>query len=497
MKRAALWLLLSTPVLGCTSPEETFEFTLHLNVAGDDLLLSDLDALSVEIDVPDGQSVQQEWDPFDSEATLEVPEVPRGEGIIIRLEGVVARGTAEQQLASGESAPLDLPEMEEAWVLFHRHPALVRLEGGADEPRLGHKVFAVEGGAVVVGGETGDGYAPISQLVRTERSGYVLEEVDAGPEHSGFSAALIRGGELEGQIFIAGGATSVDTFTGVTDEYHVWDPIEGEYTVEGEQLDEPRYGAVAAALSDASDGAVSLVGGIYHSTFLSTDFTDWVQTVDPDGGDTELANLNRKAWMHGANTWGPDTVVVCGGYVSTPFDGYVASDRCDQVFPGSGDVTTEFELLQQGRAAHRTVNIGPDLDELLLVGGTGETLSSTPPLDVTDGALDTAEIVSHDGSSFQSSALISMVHPRIHPLVLRLPDEGRVLVCGGHDGISLRADCEFYDEASGEFSEAIGLTLPSPVFLAEGAALDDGTALIVGGDLGGTEPADMAVIYLP
>ena len=157
MRHAAWAPLLIAGLIGCAAPVEAFDFTLHLNVAGDELLLSDLDSLSVEIDVPHAAPVRQEWDPFDAEASLEVPEVPRGSDVVIRVEGVVARGTPDEQQASGESAPLELPGTEEAWVLFHRHPALVRLEDGADVERLGHRVFAVEGGAVVVGGETGDG----------------------------------------------------------------------------------------------------------------------------------------------------------------------------------------------------------------------------------------------------------------------------------------------------------------------------------------------------
>lgn len=496
MRRVALILLVSLPLWACERPVETFDFTLHLNLAGDELLLSDLDSLSVEVTAPGEDPVQQTWDPFDTSATLEVPEVPRGSDIVIRLEGVVAEGTADEQLASGQTAPLELPEQEEAWVLFHRHPSLVRLEGGSDVPRLGHKVFAVPDGAVVVGGETGDGYAPISQLVRTEHQGYALEEVDSGPEHSGFAAAMIRGGALDGQILIAGGNTSVDAFTGVTDRYHVWDPEDGEYTAEDESLDEARYGAVAAALSDASDGKVSLVGGIYASTFLNVDFTDWVQTLDPDTDDVELAHLNRIAWLHSATVWGPDTVLACGGYERDPWEGYVSSDRCDQIFPSSGDVSAGYGVLNQGRAAHRAVALGEAGDELLLVGGTDLSQSSVPDLDVTDGALDTADVVSQD-IDVLTSELVSMIHPRIHPVVVRLPAEDRVLVCGGHDGISLRSDCEFYDENTGVFTEAVGLELPVPLYQVEAAALADGTALLVGGDLGGAAAADMAVVYLP
>ncbi len=497
MRRVALPLLLTLLCCACERPVETFDFTLHLNLAGDELLLTDLDSLTVTVEAPGEEQVQQSWDAFDTSATLEVPEVPRGSDIVIRVDGVVAEGTAYEQTAGGQTAPLELPEMEEAWVLFHRHPALVRLEGGSDHPRLGHKVFAADGGAVVVGGEDGDGYAPISKLVATERQGYALEEVDQGPGHSGFAATVIRGGDLEGQILIAGGNTSVDAFTGVTDSYHVWDPVEEEYSHEDETLDEARYGALAVGLSDGSDGRVSLVGGLYDATFLSVEFTEWVQTLDPDTDDMETAHLGRMAWLHSATVWGPDIVLVCGGYERHPFEGYVASDNCDLVFPSSGEVTEGHDALTQGRVAHRTVPIGVDGDELLVIGGSGLTQSSVPALDVTDGALDTAEVVAKEGDVFSSTELLSMVHPRIHPVAIRLPDEGRVLVCGGHDGTSLRADCEFYDEATGDFVEAIGLTLPTPVYMAEGAALADGTALIVGGDLGGIEPADLAVIYLP
>ena len=144
MRRHALVLLVALPLCACERTVETFDFTLHLNLAGDELLLADLDTLSVEIDVPDGSTVTQQWDPFDASDQLEVPEVPRGEDIVIRIAGVVAQGTAQEQVASGATAPLILPDQDEAWVLFHRHPALVKLEGGADEREPEAPVGAVE-----------------------------------------------------------------------------------------------------------------------------------------------------------------------------------------------------------------------------------------------------------------------------------------------------------------------------------------------------------------
>ena len=491
---------------GQAEPEiiyDPFDVTLHLNLAGDDTLIDDIDTLRVTLHYANGKEEISSWDWFDSDSALVMEEIERGESVVFLVEGFV--GT--ELMASGQSEPVDVPGEEEAievWVLFRRHGAFLQLDGGSGDPRMGHAVFAIDGGAVVVGGETGDGYAPISRLSNTATGGYTLEPVDDPPSVSGFGATLIREGDRAGQILIAGGAETYSDFVGITDLYHIWDPVTGAYTVQNENLLSARFMGSATALGDAGgDGKIVFVGGVeeYENITGSINFSNKVESLDPVSGVMETITVLNNRWLHSAVAWGPDVTVFCGGY-DTGLSNLYAQDGCDSYTASDNTYTRGDGVLQEGRAGHGAAVIpGHNGDRILVVGGTDSEHTFVPsvcelPVEA-DSIVDTAEILEQVDGEFVSTDLVEMVHPRLMPLVLRLPDEGKVLICGGYDGSIYRNDCEFFNEAEATFTIADGLVLPQPVNAMQGAVLDDGSVLLVGGHKGGCEAANQAVLYTP
>jgi len=493
-------------VLGCTGTPDPiidgFDFDLNLNLAGDTELLDDIDLLEIAVFSPDAGPLYYSWEWFDAGSALQMEDVPRGEGIVFEVRGL----SGGEEIAHGESDPVTLPDQTEVWVLFHRHGALLEVDQDTPYPRLGHKVVAVDGGVVVIGGETGDGFAPISKLTRSEQAGFQLVDVAEAPETAGFAAARIRSGAREGQILIAGGA---ERFTGfeqlsesleMHDAFYIWDPASETYSVQDGLLANPRYLGAATALGDAGGaGRVVLTGGAQEWDFLqsSLNLNVAVETLDPATAETDTRSIGEIHWLHSAVAWGPDITVACGGFGSEA-GGAVLEDCCDTYSAVEDTWTDNDDVLQHARAGLAAVVLPDDSgDRILVIGGTSEEVAGIPDIDDTGAALDVAEIIESTSGTLQSTQLVSMVHPRVYPFAAWLPDQEKVLVCGGHDGTILRQDCEFFDPSTDTFSIAEGLELPQGVDLLQGAVLDDGSVLMVGGHAGNYDAADFAVLYLP
>jgi len=493
-------------LVGCTGTPDPiidgFDFDLNLNLAGDTDLLGEIDLLEIAVFSPDTGPLYYSWEWFDADSALEMEDVPRGEDIVFEVRGL-SEGV---EIASGESAPVTLPDEEEVWILFHRHGALLEVDQATPYPRVGHQVVAVDGGVVVIGGDTGDGFAPISTLSRTDHAGFELTDVAEAPPVAGFAAARILAGSRQGQVLIAGGGEYLTGFSGlsgqyeISDAYSIWDPSAEQYTLEDGVLSGPRYLGAASALGDAGgDGQVVLTGGAlqWDSLQMTLSLNTDVETVDAASGEVASKAIGEIHWLHAAVTWGPDITVACGGFGSD-MGGAVLEDCCDTYSAVENTWTDNDDVLQQARAGLAGVVLPDDSgDRILLIGGTSEEVSGIPDLDSTGGALANAEIVESVGGTFESTHLIAMVHPRVFPFAVWLPDEEKVLVCGGHDGTILRQDCEFFDPDTNTFSIAEGIELPQGVDLLQGAVLDDGSVLMVGGHAGNYEAADFAVLYLP
>ncbi len=494
LRRFVLTLLLLL-LGGCAPPTDPLEFTLKLNLAGDGDLLAELGLLQIDVVYPDGTVTTSMWDWFDADTALAIEDVAPAEGVIFVVQGFAGPG---DPVATGQSEPVDLYQESEAWVLFHRRGVFLQLEGdGLD--RIGHRVVPIEGGALVIGGMTSSGdYAPISRLVRTETAGYALEDLTEPLEVVGMTATLMEAGPYAGQVLIAGGGNElVEGFADreISDAYRVFDPAEGAYSIEDGVLDAPRIMGEALALSSSNDGRVLLVGGIEEATSGNILFAANVGVVDPQDGVVDSRSLNDIPWLHSAVLWGPDVAITCGGWdiVSSSLE---VQNVCTEYFASDNSSHSYDDVMVQPRVAHGTVLVGDDGEEILLVGGSGTaSVNTVPSINWTSDALDTAEVI--DPGDGYSTRTVSMNRPRILPFVARLEDEGRILVCGGHDGTTFLADCESYDWSSGSFSVDGALQLPVAADWIQGAVLDDGSVLLVGGHAGGMGPADLGVIYLP
>lgn len=501
MRPAPALAILLTLLAGCPAPEEGFELTLRLNIAGDEALLDDLDTIEIDLFYTDGSQHQESWDYFDLDSLLSIEEVPRGEDVVFRVRGMADTGDGMEELAVGESAAAQLPGTDEVWVLFHRHGALLELESGGDVPRMGHAVVAIGDEAYVIGGEVGDGeYAPISRLVRTDRQGFALEDVSSGPPRSGFSTAVFPAGPRSGQVLVAGGGDGLEWFDGIQDNYGVWDPESGEYTEVNLPLVSGRFRAPAVAVTDPNgDGHVVIVGGSTEGSGNQVLFTNLLETVHSGSEETENLTVGGIRWGAALVSWGPtETVISCGGWDDIVDSHLDPGDGCDEYYVASHTHTRHDEALQQPRGGHAAVVVEVnDLSKILLIGGAEDemTFEQLPMLEELQSPLATAELV--DPAHQYATELIEMAYPRVRPLALRLPEERRVLVCGGHDGTGLRSDCEVFDELSRTFALSDQLALPVPANEVQGAVLEDGSALIVGGNAGGYVPASFALIYLP
>lgn len=469
-------------------PEAT-TFTLHLNLAGDDGILDELDSLVVGV-------IYRDLDPIGHTLTgngirdaIDLGSLPGGQAYF-DLKGFVG----DDEIAVGDSATMIIPSsgLGDAWALLHRHDMFVPLEGDGFK-LLGHQVVAVDGGAVVVGGENGQGYGGLCQLIRSETGGYELDERTEDPQASGLTAARIEGGDLDGQVFIAGGVNDIIAPGYVRNDFRVWDPAADDLSVSTGILGEARHGAQSLGVGD---GKVIVTGGITEYTDSTIYFTVQVEALEPAGGTASMAQADEVHWWH--HTLPTDGgAMTCGGFIIDEMMGeMVTTSACEAYSAATNQASTFYNVLDQERAGYGAAVIGDQEDSLLLIGGTVANLPTVPWPDDVTMALDTAEII-EPGNPPQSVATISMVHPRAYPAAVRFPDQHRVLVCGGHDGGMLRRDCEWFDEITETFSVAEGLELPVAASVVEAVWLGDGSALFVGGNGGFATPAEIGVIYFP
>ncbi len=483
-------------VSGCTR-ELPVDVMLHLNLAGDATIWSETALLEIRAIYADGSEAYQSWDSLTGTEELTMENVMPGDGVVFEVVGWRSSGTGGEVFAYGLSDAVDLTaEGTEVWVLYHRTAGFIQLDGGSDVARIGHEVVPIDGGALVIGGYTGAVYAPISQLVRTEEGGYALEEVATGPQTVDFSAARIHHPDREGEVFIGGGGPNLATPTYTVQDYVIFDPETMENDVQGARMNVPRQRGRIVGMPASSGGAVVLLGG-YSSSGNDISMTFEIETIDPSNGTFVKTNLGEVRIEQPAVAWGSaGHVAACGGFIYPDEGPFTPWSGCDDYDVLGNTAQSHEGVLQTARAACGMAAIGDAGDRVLVVGGTTSTFTGVPGVTLTGDALDTAEIIDA-AAGFVSVRTVEMVHPRVFPLVVGMPDVGQVLVCGGYDGATLRADCEVFDEDLEEFVDMPDMVLPYGANAIEGALLDDGSVLLVGGNRGGYSPADFALLYQP
>ncbi len=465
-------------------------YTLHLNLAGDDELLDELETVIVGVDYSSDDPLGFQFEGGEIRDELDLGILTGGYAVF-ELRGLVG----DEEIAVGDSATIEISGdgVGDSWALLHRHDVFVPLEGDGFT-RLGHQLVATGSGAVVVGGETPMGYGPLSHLVRSETAGYMLDEMHDDPQASGLTAARIEGGDLDGQVFIAGGVNDIIAPGFVRNDYRVWDPVDGEFTITSGVLTEARHNPHSLAVGD---GKVIITGGITEYTEATIYFTVQVEAIAPDGGSSTMTQTDEVHWWHKTLPTGGGAALTCGGFIIDEMMGeMVTDDSCEAYDTVGNQAMTYYNILDQPRAGYGATVIGASDDELLLIGGTVMNLPTVPWPDDVTMALDTAEII-NPGAPPESVATLPMVQPRAYPAVARFAGQHKVLICGGHDGGMLRRDCEWYDEINETFTTAENLELPVAASVVEAVVLEDGSALFIGGNGGFATPAEVGVIYFP
>ncbi len=462
-------------------------FELRLNTAGDDTLLDELDRLEVEVIYPDQSRSNFVFGGMAITSELTLESITPGEGAVFGLRGFAG----EEEIAVGDSPPVSIEDGLDGWALLHRHGVFLPLDGDGFT-RVGHQVVPVAGGAVVIGGDDGRGFAPLSELVRTETAGYELIKRGSGPQLMGSMATRIRGGEMDGQVFLGGGMDGPLSDSDVMDEYWVWDPDLDSFSTSGDLMESRSAGSAVAI----GAGLIALTGGVHETGDAYVIFAPNVELVELPTKDTYLAHSGEVRWFHSTAASSPLGAVSCGGYtIDVDQSSMVPSDSCDVYDAPAGEVQVLSQVLAQPRGGAASVPLGDDGDRLLLVGGIDENWEWIPGTDDGSSPLSTAEIVSLPGPTARP-LVEEMVSPRAFPAAVRVAQD-RALICGGHDGYQMLRSCEIFDEQTETFEIAENLELQVPASAVVAAALDDGSVLWIGGNAGQGTPAANGLIYLP
>jgi len=196
-----------------------------------------------------------------------------------------------------------------------------------------------------------------------------------------------------------------------------------------------------------------------------------------------VGNMVTARWGHTATLLPNGKILIVGGRDSS--GNYLASaelyDPTTQTFSATGSLVT-------GRADH-TATLLPD-GTVLIVGGLIETQS------YTFESLGDAQIYNPATGTFAYASQMNEGH---YNHTATLLDNGEVLIAGGNyfplSGGSTPADSELYDPSTHTFTVTGSMVTPRENHTA--TVLNDGTVLIVGGDIedGSVPPA--AEIYDP
>lgn len=197
-----------------------------------------------------------------------------------------------------------------------------------------------------------------------------------------------------------------------------------------------------------------------------------------------VGNMVTARWGHTATLLPNGKVLIVGGYDSSGH--YLASaelyDPATQTFSATGSLAT-------GRADH-TATLLPD-GTVLVTGGLIETQN------YTFESLSDAQIYNPATGTFSFASEMNEGH---YNHTATLLENGKVLIAGGNyfafGGGSMPADSELYDPSTHTFTVTGSMVTPRENHTA--TVLNDGTVLIVGGDIsesGSVPPA--AEIYDP
>jgi hypothetical protein len=275
---------------------------------------------------------------------------------------------------------------------------------------------------------------------------------------------------LDGRVLIAGGRGGPEAIALETAE--IFDPVAITFTATG-SMSEPHYEPSASLLDD---GRVLIAGGYAGRDPIAT-----ADLYDPATGTfTPTGNLNvARIQSTGVTRLADGRVLIVGG------SGIKAPLASAEIYdPAAGEFTLAGAM-PEGRVLHALVTLADG--RVLVIGGSGEAGPNGFPTYYPTALL-------YDPASGTFTATGDLAHPRDMAAAALLPD-GRVLVAGGarlegNPGSVTVPMAEIYDPASGTFSDAGEMLVPS--YDAHPATLADGSILLAGGwSFGGDTVGDM------
>lgn len=264
---------------------------------------------------------------------------------------------------------------------------------------------------------------------------------------------------LDGRVLVAGGRGGPKGVALASAE--IYDPAADTFTATG-SLTEPHYEPSAALLDD---GRVLVAGGYAGRDPIATaDLYDPATGTFSPTGELNVARIQAS----GVTRLADGRILIVGGW------GAKAPLTSAEIYdPATGQFSLAGEM-PEGRALHGLVTLADG--RVLVVGGSGDAGGNGFPVYHATALL-------YDPATQQFTPTGSLAHPRDQAAVSLLPD-GRVLVAGGsrlegNPGSVAVAMAEIYDPATGSFSEAGEMLVPS--YDAHPATLADGSILIAGG----------------
>lgn len=263
----------------------------------------------------------------------------------------------------------------------------------------------------------------------------------------------------DGRVLIAGGRGGPKAEALASAE--LFDPAALTFTATG-SLTEPHYEPAAALLHD---GRVLIAGGYAGRDPIAT-----ADVYDPATGMfTPTGNLNvARIQSTGVTRLADGRILIVGGWgAKLPLASAEIYD------PATGQFSLAGEM-PEGRALHALVTLADG--RVLVVGGSGEPGANGFPTYYATALL-------YDPATATFTPTGDLAQPRDQAAAALLPD-GRVLVAGGsriegNPGSVAVAMAEIYDPATGTFSEAGEMLVPS--YDAHPATLADGSILLAGG----------------
>ncbi|MGA3056892.1 MAG: kelch repeat-containing protein [Candidatus Limnocylindrales bacterium] len=277
----------------------------------------------------------------------------------------------------------------------------------------------------------------------------------------------------DGHVLVTGGG---DAMRGGDDNTaELYDPKSGTFSTTG-SMAKARWNDTATLLPD---GRVLIAGGGSGSSSAAT-FPASAELYDPKTGTFSLTgSMSYPRFLHHAILLPDGRVLIEGG--SGGGGGTASAELYD---PATGTFSLTGSMSEA--RIYDTATLLPD-GRVLVAGGMSPT-GDQPSL------LTSTEL--YDPATGKFSATGSMVYGRQDHTATLLPD-GRVLVAGGHVlGATdvYPATAELYDAATGTFSPAGSLAMPTADHTA--MLLRDGRVLIAGGRAPTTMPKMIAFAQL-